>query len=253
MSDWELRALLLVLGIIVLFVIYFLGRKKDTTVEHDFGATDDPAENIEKVSLSANKDDSELSADQLGSGAQQLHELLQEEAGLRTNNRSASSDKTTTFYRSDGSDDGQGSGENLIILHVVAKSPAVFEGARLMVVLNEIEVEYGEADIFHRYTERFNDKKTLFSVANMVKPGSFKLNKITEFTTPGVSFFMRLPGPVESLKAFNIMLECAQTLAREMDGEVQDQVHKPLSRQAIDHMREEIQLFSLRQERAVGS
>lgn len=253
MSDWELRALLLVLGIIVLFVIYFLGRKKDTTDVHDFGAEDDPLEDVDKVSLSANTDDAELSSDQLGRRAQQLHELVKEEAGFRTNNRSAGASETTAFYRAGNNADAQPTDENLIILHVAAKPPAVFEAARLMVVFNEIELEYGEAEIFHRYTERFNDKKTLFSVANMVKPGTFKLEKITEFTTPGVSFFMRLPGPIEGLKAFNIMLECAQILARGMEGEVQDQAHRPLSGQAIDHMREEIQLFSLRQERAVGS
>ena len=57
---------------------------------------------------------------------------------------------------------------------------------------------------------------------------------------------MRLPGPMEGLKAFNTMLDCAQTMASKLDAKVLDESRSVLTQQSIDHLREEIQLFSLR-------
>jgi cell division protein ZipA len=67
-----------------------------------------------------------------------------------------------------------------------------------------------------------------------------------------LALFMQLPGPLEGLKAFNAMVDCAQRLALELDAELQDATHSALTNQTIDHMREEIQLFSLRTARIRG-
>ena len=42
----------------------------------------------------------------------------------------------------------------------------------------------------------------MFSMANMVKPGYFNMARIGEVTTPGLTFFITLPGPMAALDAW---------------------------------------------------
>jgi cell division protein ZipA len=95
----------------------------------------------------------------------------------------------------------------------------------------------GEMQIFH-----FSDAqdRTLFSMANMVNPGSFPLKKMSSFVTPGVTLFSALPGPTDSMVVFGQMLSVAQRLAALFDAELQDDSHSDLTKQTIDHIREEI-------------
>ena len=102
------------------------------------------------------------------------------------------------------------------------------------------------SQIFYRCTERFSEKQILFGVVNSVNPGTFDLDRMKDLKTPGISLFMRLPAPIDSLKAFNIMLDCAQNLASFLNAEIHNEYHSVLTKQTIDHMREEIQLYSLR-------
>jgi cell division protein ZipA len=246
MSDWELRALLLVIGVIILIAIYILGKKKTPKTERHSDRQDSHP-NDANVSLRAQKNEQE-EAGLMDEEVRQLDKLVPEEAEFRSTDTPQSSASAPTLKSSSPSETEMDSGRNLVILHVAAKPYCVFEGPRLMNALKDIEMEYGESQIFYRYTERLDKRQVLFRLSNIVKPGTFELKGIKDFTTPGVSLFMVLPGPLEGLKAFNIMLDSAQTLARELGGELLDECRNPLTRQGIDRMREEIQLFSLRHE-----
>jgi FtsZ-interacting cell division protein ZipA len=61
---------------------------------------------------------------------------------------------------------------------------------------------------------------------------------------------LQLPGPEESLKSLNIMLEHAQRLATFLNGDLLDTNQSPLTNQAISHYKEQVQLFGLRASRA---
>jgi cell division protein ZipA len=77
-------------------------------------------------------------------------------------------------------------------------------------------------------------------VANLVKPGNFDMARIASLQTPGLSFFMALPGPVSALDAWDAMLPTAQRLAELLDGLVLDEERNALGRQRIAHMRDEL-------------
>ncbi|MCP4406769.1 MAG: cell division protein ZipA [Gammaproteobacteria bacterium] len=251
MSDWELRVLLLVIGIIILIVIYTLGKKKTPVRVRDIDDDDLHLGDDVKVSLSAKKG-TEDDPTQMRKEMDGLDELVREEVGFRSvDSPRFEAEKPSSKPKVVA--DAKTSNETLVVLNVAAKGSNIILGSRLMSVLNEIDVEYGEHQVFHRYTQRFDNKQVLFSLANMIKPGIFELDKIEDFTTPGVSFYMVLPGPVEGLKAFNIMLDCAQTMAERLDGELLDESRSILTKQGLERMREEIQLFSVRQERAAGA
>jgi cell division protein ZipA len=97
--------------------------------------------------------------------------------------------------------------------------------------------------IFH-----FSDDqgRMLFSMANMLNPGTFPMKEMNGFVTPGVTLFSTLPGPTDSMAVFEQMLSVAQRLAALFDAELQDSTHSDLTKQTIDHVREEIIEFERR-------
>jgi len=117
----------------------------------------------------------------------------------------------------------------------------LFYGDDILCVIHEVGLEYGEMGIYHYYDEEADDPQVLFSMANMVEPGTFPLDDMDEFSTPGLTIFTRLPGPRDGLSIFSDMLYTAEQLATILDGELRDEAHSALSKQTIGHIREEIQ------------
>jgi len=141
-------------------------------------------------------------------------------------------------------------GDKIISLYVVARRPSVFRGDTVAQAAENLNLEYGDMQIYNRMVERNGRRQIVFSLASAVQPGTFDADTRMSLTTPGVALFMQLPGPLDGLKAFNAMLDCAQQLAAELEGELLDESRGALSNQTIDHLREEIQLHGLRHARA---
>jgi cell division protein ZipA len=134
--------------------------------------------------------------------------------------------------------------EKIIQINVVPrKGVSLFSGDDILCVVAELEMEYGEMDIYHRYSDHDGAGATLFSLANMVLPGTFPIAAMDEFTTPGLTLFAILPGPLDGLTLFSEMLSAAEKLATLLDGSLQDESHSDLSKQTIEHMRQEIQEY----------
>jgi cell division protein ZipA len=136
--------------------------------------------------------------------------------------------------------------DKIISLYVVARPLMALRGEAILKAAEDVDLDYGEMRIFNRVVERSGRRQIVFRMANAVKPGTFDLDNLWNLTTPGLVLFMQLPGPLEGLKAFNSMLDCAKKLAVELNAELRDETRSVLSNQTIDHMREEIQLYSLR-------
>jgi cell division protein ZipA len=74
----------------------------------------------------------------------------------------------------------------------------------------------------------------------MMQPGVFDIDRMSELATPGLLFFVTLPGPEDMMKAFDYMLETAQAVARNLGGEVLDESRSALTRQSLEHSRQKI-------------
>lgn len=135
--------------------------------------------------------------------------------------------------------------EKIIVLHVMAPEQRAFPGERIRAALEAVGLVYGQMRIFHRLTKGLAGEP-IFSVANMLEPGWFDLEQMDSFVTPGVTLFMRLPGPVACMAAFDEMMAIATKLAEALNGELRDETRSVLSRQTIEHMREEIREFQRR-------
>lgn len=141
--------------------------------------------------------------------------------------------------------------ERIVTIYVAARDSGTIAGAELVVAAEKAGLEFGDMGIFHRLVEGRPDLGPIFSVANMVKPGNFDMSRIPELRTPGLTFFMTLPGPVRALDGWDTMLPAAQRLAELLDAQVLDENHNALGRQTIQHLRDDLRGFDRAQERNV--
>ena len=130
--------------------------------------------------------------------------------------------------------------ERIVTLFVVAREGEHFNGPNLVVAAEKAGLEFGDMGIYHRLLEGKRELGPIFSVANMLKPGNFDLVRLDALRTPGVSFFMTLPGPLSALDAWDAMLPTAQRLGELLDGHVLDEERNALGRQRIAHIRDQL-------------
>lgn len=136
--------------------------------------------------------------------------------------------------------------QEVIVLNVMSRTAEGFNGAELDTLLNACGVEHGEMSIYHRH-ESTVDSPVQFSVANAVEPGYFPKDQIASMSTPGISFFMSLPGPDDNMRAFDYMVETAQCVVRNLSGEMKDERRSDMTPQTLEHCRERIRDFERRQ------
>jgi cell division protein ZipA len=133
----------------------------------------------------------------------------------------------------------------IVTLRLMSRDKAGFPGEQLVLALREEGLRHGRYGIFHWSPDDSGDDP-VFSVANLVEPGSFDLTRLRTDTFPGISLFMALPGPMEGVAAFDALVGTARKLATTLGGELLDEQGSTLSIQRQRYIREEIIQFQLR-------
>jgi len=141
----------------------------------------------------------------------------------------------------------------VLVLNVTAKDGRVFSGDDLLHVLITAGLKFGDMNIFHKRLSKEHQGTVIFSVANMLNPGTFDLNNMDEFTTLGISFFLALPSPINNLDAFEQMLGVAQEIRDTLDGDLKDDHRNGMTGQTIEHYRQRVRDFELRRLKAVAA
>lgn len=138
----------------------------------------------------------------------------------------------------------EGGPQKIVTLRIVGRNKKPFQGDELILSMRGIGLRHGKFGIFHRYDGN-NENRTIFSAASLVEPGSFDLANIKEQQIPGISLFLVLPGPVDGVEGFDLMMAAARALAQTLDGELLDESGSTLSIQRERYLREEIIQFQL--------
>lgn len=141
----------------------------------------------------------------------------------------------------------------VIVLNVMAREGREFRGEDLFHTVIASGLKFGDMQIFHHRFGNGSNGPVIFSLANILNPGTFDLNNMSQFSTIGVSLFMAMPTPINNLDAFEQMLNVAQQLCATLDGELKDDHRNVMTAQTIEHYRQRIRDFELRQLKTAGS
>jgi cell division protein ZipA len=139
--------------------------------------------------------------------------------------------------------------DKIVTLYIAARAGQAIAGPDLVVAAEKAGLVFGHRNIFHRMVDQHPEKGPIFSVANLVKPGYFDLRTIQQLTTPGISFFMTLPGPLNALDAWDTLLPTAQRMAELLDGVLLDSERNALGRQRVANIRDELRAYDRQREK----
>ncbi|TDR37404.1 cell division protein ZipA [Tahibacter aquaticus] len=245
LSANELRLILIVLGAIVLALIYFLGSPKKPGQGRRVGGG--KGGDRREPTLGGERDD-ELPSMRATDDGLDDGDFGHDDSGEGSRQRVHAADLFQAPLRSTVGQRPEQPVERIVTLFIAARAGSNIHGSDLIVAAEKCGLEFGDLGIFHRLVDGRRELGPIFSAANMVKPGHFDMSRIDELSTPGLSFFMALPGPLTALDAWDTMLPTAQRLAELLDAVVLDEERNALGRQRISHIRDDLRGWDRRQE-----
>ena len=234
LSDTNVLRIVIVLAAVVLaLVIYVTGRRR--AARGRSMAVDIADEGGRRVEPTL-REIIESEHDNVGIGQVALD--LPEPAPVRDLHAASVAPAASTLGARPGSDY-----DKIVSLYLVARAGQALAGPDLVVAAEKAGLVYGHMNIFHRLVDNHPELGPIFSVANLVKPGSFDLRAIRELQTPGLNFFITLPGPISALDAWDTLLPTAQRMAELLDAVLLDSERNALGRQRIANIRDEMRAY----------
>jgi cell division protein ZipA len=233
MSDvWMLRTGILIAGALLIAAIYFFGRPRKPgqgrRVEGREGMRLEPTSGTQRGAG-------------LAAGAAYGEEAIVQ-AEMDLDRHGAASSSNDLGRRA--SDDF----EKIVTLYIAARAGEKLRGPDIVVAAEKAGLAYGHMNVFHRLVEGHPELGPVFSVANIMKPGSFDMASIQALETPAIAFFLTLPAPIAALDAWETMLPTAERMSELLNGVLLDESRNALGRQRIAHLRDELRAYDRQHE-----
>lgn len=232
-------------GIAVLFLVYWLGRPRKPGQGKRIPASGDRPATRQEPRLDGETTSEAMDEDALQSELRLLERAMGKTPGEARRGR----DPAEELNRKPAPAGPRRDFQRIVTLFVAARTGQLFHGDDIAVAAEKVGLDFGAMSIFHRLVDGKPEAGPVFSVASMVKPGSFDMAALETVETPGLSFFMTLPAPVAALDGWDMMLPAAQRMAELLDGIVLDEDRNTLARQRIAQLRDELRAFDRDQER----
>lgn len=132
--------------------------------------------------------------------------------------------------------------QKIVAILIAEREGTAILGKKLHAALKQQTLNYGDRKIYHRQEMG----QTLFSVAGLLKPGQLDPAEAETFSTPGLTVFMVLPGPVKPVYAMRNLLDTAKELARSLNAELFDAKRQPFTAESERTMIAEVEDWAQR-------
>ncbi len=236
MSDvWMLRTGILLAGLLLIAAIYFFGRPRRPGQGRRVDGRRGDGGRVEPTI--GEQLDQELAA---GSDAGD-DVALQSELDLLDGTPASRSANNLGRRESEDFD-------KIVTLYIAARAGEKLHGSDIVVAAEKAGLAYGHMNVFHRLVEGHPERGPVFSVANIMKPGSFDMATIQSLETPAIAFFLTLPAPIAALDAWETMLPTAERMAELLNGVLLDESRNAIGRQRIAHLRDELRAYDRQHE-----
>jgi cell division protein ZipA len=130
--------------------------------------------------------------------------------------------------------------EKIVSLLIAEREGTHILGSQIHQALLSQKLEFGARQIYHR----LHGGTAVFSVASLLKPGILDPAQSGSFSTPGLTLFMVLPGPVKAGDAIRDMISTAEKLARTLNAEVFDSRRNPLTPTGARALQQEVEAWA---------
>jgi len=134
----------------------------------------------------------------------------------------------------------EGDRSAVIVMYVVAEEGKPFRGQAVLKAFHAHKLRFGELDVFHRIVGVGDEARTIFSVSNMLNPGTLIPEDLVHAEIKGLSLFMKLPGPTEASGAYDDMLHCAKHIAATLGATLKDETLTEMTQDKIAEQRQHL-------------
>jgi cell division protein ZipA len=140
--------------------------------------------------------------------------------------------------------------QEILVIHLMTTTGQTCSGQLLLDAVLDQGLRYGEMKIFHRHTDENGSGPVLFSMANLLNPGTFDLTTIGHQELVGVTLFMAPSDLEKPAEVFDLMIETAEYIAEKLQLNMLDESRSSMTKQTIEHYRQRAHQAILFQERS---
>jgi len=245
----EMRIALIVIGLFILVGIYVYHQWKSSRVVDKIFSEDAESED---VLLSQEQHEEDLQAVAGLQGQERVEPALS--APLRSDatveervdpddprfHDLQATQEVTPVHQYEALEESSTNEDELIVIQLLAPEQQPFRGQAVLKALQAHKMRFGEFNIYHRIMEDGGQPESVFSIANMVKPGVLSPVDLPQMQLQGLTFFLRLPSIIENTVAFDDMMHVAQQMAATLSGTLNDQHFGELNAEKISQLRSQL-------------
>ena len=242
------RWILLAAGVLIVLIIYLISRRnsQDDYIDIDLPDDlpdvrphnwDDLDEGVGEVRIVARQNDDELD------DIEPLPVPPEDDQDNAVDAYADESELQTENIAEPQSKEGDDLRDTVVVLNILARDGGALHGKSINSVAHANDMVFGDMNIYHRLDSH---NKAVFSMVNMVEPGSFDPSTIHEMTTPGVSLFMQLPGVDHPRDSFDDMLQTAYRMSETLGARLCGKSRQPLTDAEAEQYRKTVAAFDAR-------
>lgn len=131
--------------------------------------------------------------------------------------------------------------EKIVALFVAEHEGTKILGTRIHKALEAQNLRYNAKN---KAYDRVDGNSASYSVTSLTAPGHLDPAQAANFSTPGLAFFMKLPGPAKPEAAFRDLIATAHALARDLNAFLFDADHKPLTDEKLRALSAEVETWA---------